>query len=104
MIGLGNWACDVNTMFFSGEVKVRIFDDGGAYGFELNVPGVEIPDVTVVDVKEDGNVLTATTQTSLLPGKNVEITAAFDGDAFEGTLKIPFMGKINLKNGRRTAE
>ena len=26
MIGLGNWACNVNTMFFTGEVKFKIFD------------------------------------------------------------------------------
>ena len=47
MIGLGNWACNVNTMFFSGEAKIKIFDNNGSYGFELDVPGVTVPDIDV---------------------------------------------------------
>ena len=27
----------------------------------------------------------------------------FDGDTFEGVLKIPFVGKVKLKDGRRLA-
>ena len=38
MIGLGKWACNVNTMFFSGEVKIKVFDNNGEYGFELDIP------------------------------------------------------------------
>ena len=35
MIGLGNWACKVNSMFFSGEVKFTISDNDGEYGFDF---------------------------------------------------------------------
>lgn len=104
MIGLGNWACNVNTMFFTGEVKFKIFDDNGKYGFELNVPGITVPDITVKEVKEDGNSVAATVQTSLLPDKDLELNVDFDGDCFDGFLKIPFLGKVKFKNGHRIAE
>ena len=101
MIGLGTWACTVNTMFYSGEVKVKIFDDNGNYGFKLDVPGVTIPDITVEKVTEDGDTVEAVTRTSLLPGKDIDISVTFDGDEFTGFVKIPFIGKIKLKDGRR---
>ena len=104
MIGLGNWACNVNTMFFTGEVKFKIFDDNGKYGFELDVPGITVPDITVKEVKEDGNSVAATVQTSLLPGKDLELNVDFDGDCFDGFLKIPFLGKVKFTNGHRIAE
>ena len=53
MIGLGNWACKVNSMFFSGEVKINIFDNNGTYGFEIDIPDVDIPDIDIKKVEED---------------------------------------------------
>ena len=103
MIGLGNWVCNVSSMVFSGEVKMEIFDDNGSYGFKLDIPNVKIPDVTVKEVKEDGTDVTVTVQTSMLPGKDIVLNATFDGDTFEGVLKIPFVGKVKLKDGRRLA-
>ena len=94
MIGLGKWVCNVSSMLFSGEVKMEIFDDNGSYGFKLDIPNVKIPDVTVKEV---------TVQTSILPGKDIVLNATFDGDTFEGVLKIPFVGKVKLKDGRRLA-
>ena len=29
MIGIGNWGCHVDTMFFKGDVKFTITDNGG---------------------------------------------------------------------------
>lgn len=104
MIGLGKWACNVNTMFFSGEVKINIFDNNGSYGFELDIPGIQIPDITVKSVEEDGDTINAVAQTSLLPGKDVELTVTFDGDDFDGFLKIPFIGKVKFRDGHRIAE
>lgn len=104
MIGLGKWACNVNTMFFSGEVKINVFDDNGSYGFELDIPGIEIPDITIKEVKEEGDTINAVAQTSLLPGKDIELTITFDGDEFDGFLKIPFLGKVKFKDGHRITE
>lgn len=101
MIGLGTWACNVNTMFFSGEAKIKIFDNNGSYGFELNVPGVTVPDIDVKKIEEDDDTITAVVQTSLLPGKDIELTVTFDEDEFDGFVKIPFLGKVKFKDGHR---
>ena len=101
MIGLGTWACNVNTMFFSGEAKIKIFDNNGCYGFELEVPGVTVPDITIKSVEEDDDTITAVVQTSLLPEKDIDLTVTFDGDEFDGFVKIPFLGKVKFKDGHR---
>ncbi len=104
MIGLGKWACSVNTMIFSGDVKFEIFDDNGKYGFNIDMPGVKVPDITVKEVEEDDDTITATVATSLLEGKDITLFVAIDGDTFDGYLKIPFFGKVKLKNGHRITE
>jgi len=104
MIGLGKWACNVNTMFFSGEAKLNIFDNNGSYGFELEVPGVTVPDILVKKIEEDDDTITAVVQTSLLPDKDIDLTVTFDGDEFDGFVKIPFLGKVKFKDGHRIAE
>ena len=104
MIGLGKWACTVNTMFFSGEVKIKVFDDNGKYGFELDLPDVDIPDFDFKSIEEDDDSITAVVQTSLLPGKDIEFYIEFDGDEFDGYVKIPILGKVKFKDGHRIIE
>ncbi len=104
MIGLGKWTCSVNAMFFSGEVKFEIFDDNGKYGFNIDMPGIKIPDITVKSVEEDDDTITATIQTSLLEGKDINLFVSIDGDTFDGYIKIPMLGKVKLKNGHRVTE
>ena len=104
MIGLGKWACSVNTMLFSGEVKFDIFDDNGKYGFNIDLPGIKVPDITIKEVIEDDDTINATVTTSLLDGKEVNLVVTIDGDTFDGYLKVPMFGKIKLKNGRRITE
>ena len=104
MIGLGKWACNVNTMFFSGEAKINVFDNNGTYGFELDVPDINIPAIDIKKVEEDDDTINAVVQTDLLPGKDIELSITFDGDEFDGFLKIPFLGKIKFKDGHRIAE
>ena len=101
MIGLGKWSCRVDTMFFRGEAFFTIFDDNGKYGWSLDVPGIDVPEIEIKDVQEDGNTLTAVANVDLLPGKDIDITATFDGDTVEGLIKIPFIGKIKLKDGKK---
>ncbi len=103
MIGIGKWSCHVDTMFFRGEAFFTIKDNNGVYGWELDVPGVDVPEIEIKDITEDGNTLTAVANVDLLPGKNIDITATFDGDTVEGLIKIPFIGKIKLKDGKRVA-
>ncbi len=104
MIGLGKWACNVNTMFFSGEVKLKVFDNNGSYGFELDLPGVDVPDVDIKEVVEDGDTINAVVGTSLLPDKDINLSVTFDGDEFDGFVKIPFIGKVKFKDGHRIEE
>lgn len=104
MIGLGKWACNVNTMFFSGEVKIKVFDDNGKYGFELDMPDIQTPDIEIKSIEEDDNSITAVVQTSLLPDKDIDFFIEFDGDEFDGFIKIPFLGKVKFKDGHRVAE
>lgn len=104
MIGIGTWMCHVDTMLFKGDAKIKIYDNGGQYGFDLDVKDIDIPDIDVKDIVEDGDTLTATATTSMLPGKEIPITLTFDGDTVEGSLKVPFVGKVKLKNGRKIAD
>ena len=104
MIGIGTWECHVDTMLFKGDARIKIFDNGGQYGFDLDVKDVDIPDLDVKDIVEDGDTLTATATTSMLPGKEIPISLTFDGDTVEGSLKVPFIGKIKLKNGKKIAD
>lgn len=98
MIGIGKWGCHVNTMFFSGDVEMTISDNGGEYAFELELPGVDIPDYTLKSVEEDGNTLHAVVGVSMI-GKDAEVTVTFEGDSFSGVVKIPMLGKVKLKDG-----
>lgn len=104
MIGLGKWACNVNTMFFSGEVKINVFDSNGEYGFEVDIPGVDVPDIEIKSIEEDDDSIFAVVRTSVLPGKDIELSIDFDGDEFDGFMKIPFIGKVKFKDGHRIEE
>lgn len=103
MIGIGTWQCSVDTMFFSGTAEIRVFDKNGEYGFELKVPGVDIPNIDVKEVQEEGNTINAVATTDMLPGKDINISLEFDNDTFTGFLKVPFLGKIKIKDGKKIA-
>lgn len=103
MIGLGTWSCNVDTMFYKGEVTIKIFDNNGEYDFELDIPDMDIPEITVKDVTEDGNTLTAVANVSLLKDKDIPISLTFENDVLNGFLKVPFIGKIKLKEGKKIA-
>lgn len=103
MIGIGTWACKVDTMFFKGEVKFKIYDDNGKYGFDMVIDG-PVPKFEIKNVTEsNGNTLSAIGTVEMLPGKEIEGTLTFNGDKFEGVLKVPFLGKIKLKDGWKVA-
>ncbi len=103
MLGLGKWTGDIETSVMSGSAVVEIKDNNGEYDFSVSIPGAKnIPDFSVYDVKEDGNRLTGKAKVSVLGTLTVEIDVTFTGeDTFTGTLKIPFMGTVPIKNGRK---
>ena len=34
MLGTGTWHLKIGNMFYSGDITLRVFDDGGKYGAE----------------------------------------------------------------------
>ena len=50
-------------------------------------------------IEEDDDTINAVVQTSLLPDKDIDLCVTFDGDEFDGFVKIPFLGKVKFKDG-----
>ena len=103
MIGLGKWACSVDSMFFSGDVALTVVDKNGEYDFVIDLPGIDIPEYVIKSVEEDGNTIKAVVNVPMI-GKDADLNVTFDGDTFTGFLKIPFLGKVKFKNGHRVTE
>ncbi len=103
MIGLGTWTGKVNTMFFSGDVTFTIGEKDGGYDFSMNLPegAAKLPEFSFREIKEEGDTLRAVAEVSLLPGKTVDVQLTFQDDTMNGFLKVPFLGKIDLKNFTR---
>lgn len=104
MIGLGTWQCSVDTMFFSGTATIHVFDNNGEYGFELKVPDIDIPNIYVKEVVEEGNTINAVATTDVLPGKDLTLSLEFNGDTFTGFVKVPFIGKVKIQDGKKIAD
>ena len=101
MIGIGKWSCSIDTMMFRGDAILTIADENGAYSLTVEVPGVTVPEYHVSDFAEDGDTLTAVVTTPLLSGKQIGISLTFDVDTFTGFAKVPLLGKVKFKNGKR---
>ncbi len=104
MIGLGTWEARIDTMFYRGTARVKIYDDNGQYGFEVTVPGVDVPDISVVSIEEEAEHISAVVTTSVLPGKEINLDVDIDGDDLFGFVKVPYFGKVKLKDAHRIAE
>ena len=106
MIGLGTWVTSVNMMIFKGEITVVIADKDGQYDIDFQLPD-KLKDVKIrtYDIVEEGNTLRGKGEITMLPGKELEAEVTFDGDTFEGVLRIPFMKRnIPLKNGHKISD
>jgi len=101
MLGLGTWEFFVDTMFYRGRVLLMVADKDGEYDVSIDIPGENIPDFKVVSIVEEGNTVTGAAQTDLLRGKDIPFSITFDGDSAEGFLKVPFMGKFTMRDGKR---
>ena len=103
MIGIGKWTGKINTMIYSGDVSFSIVDDNGKYGFRFDLPeGVDrVPDYTISNISEKGDMLSAQVEISMLPGKKIDVEMTFDGDTMNGVVKVPFIGKVKLTDFKR---
>ncbi len=105
MIGLGKYKAKINNMFFKGDAIFELELEDGSYEMEIELQGADfdMPDFKLFDAKEDGNTFTAKATTSLLPGKEIDVELTFENDKCNGFLKIPFIGKIKIKDAVKIA-
>lgn len=102
MIGLGKWTGEIHTSIISGSAIVEITDNNGEYDFNVTVPSLKkLPNFTVYDIKENGNQLSGKAEIDLMGKMIVDVSVEINGDTFTGYIKVPFFGKIEIKNGRR---
>lgn len=102
MIGLGKWTGEIHTSIISGNAIVEITDKNGEYDFNVTVPSLKkLPNFTVYDIKEKGNQLSGKAEIDLMGKMKVDVCVEINGDTFTGYIKVPFLGKIEIKNGRK---
>ena len=102
MIGLGTWKFTVDTPIYKGDALLYIKDDGGNYDVKCELVGMDKAGMDAVSVCEEGeNTLTGIAVTNLLKGKDIPFTITFEGGAANGFLKVPFIGKLKLKDGQK---
>jgi len=103
MLGLGTWQFEVDTMFYRGRVLLMVGEKDGEYDISIDIPGMDVPDFKVVSIEAEDNTVTGAAQTDLLRGKDIPFSITFDGDTAEGYLKVPFMGKFTMRDGKKIA-
>ncbi len=92
----------INNMFFKGDAVFGVTCADGKYGMEIDLEGadfempVEITQALVERTEE--NTFMAKAVTELLPDKEIDICLTFEDDVCNGYLKIPFVGKVKIKN------
>ncbi len=102
MIGLGKWSGEIDTSLLSGSATVEISDNNGEYDFSISVPSLKkLPNFRVFDIQEDGNQLSGKAEIDLMGKMIVDVCVEINGDTFTGYFKVPFMGKIEIKNGKK---
>lgn len=102
MIGLGKWTGEIETTMISGSAIVEISDNNGEYDFSVTVPAMKkLPNFKVYDIVEDGNRLSGKAEIDLMGKMNVNISVEINGDTFTGYIQVPFLGKIEIKNGKK---
>lgn len=100
MIGLGKWEAPISTMLFSGTGRMTITDLNGFYHFDFELVGHTLPEITVTEIKEEGNTLSGLGECDMTGGKQLPFSLEFSGDTFSGKIKVPLMGTIKLSGYR----
>lgn len=103
MLGLGKWEFTVDSMLYRGKVLVTVSDKEGNYDVGVDIPGMDsIPPIVIVSIAHEGNDLTGIAKNSALGNKDIPFSFSFtDEDNATGFIKLPMIGKLQLKNGTR---
>lgn len=100
MIDTANkYKAKINNMFFKGDAVFGVTCINGKYGMEIDLEDADydIP-VEITEATEDGEMFIAKATTSLMPDRTVDITLSFENGKCNGFLKIPFIGKVKIKD------
>ncbi len=100
MIGLGKYKVKIDHMFYNGVAVFEIKNDDGNYeiDIELETDDFEMPDIELKDVIEEVDTIIAKAEVDEFPGKLIDVNLTFTDDKCNGFLKIPFVGKIKIKD------
>lgn len=100
MLGIGVWEVPVNSMFLKGVAKITVTDKNGKYDFRFEVPGFDVPEMEISNLKVSGNTLSADATCDMLKGKMLHADVVFEENTCSGVLKGPMGVKIKL-NGKK---
>ncbi len=100
MLGLGMWEVPVNSMFFKGTAKITVIDNDGEYDFRFEVPGFNVPEMDISNLKISGNTLSADATCDMLKGNTLHVEVEFEETTCKGILHGPMGIKIKL-NGTK---
>jgi len=103
MLGLGKWKFKLDTMFYRGDAFLTVGEKDGEYDIGIELVDMNLPEFSYEGLQVEGDTVTGIAHTDLLRGKDIPFTITFEGDTANGFLKVPFMGKIKLKDGERIA-
>lgn len=104
MLGTGTWHLKIGNMFYNGDITLRVFDDGGKYGFEIIEPKINMPEFEIKSLSTVGNHLSATVSAPELRGRDAQLELDFTDTSVSGSAKVPLIGTVTVKEGTRIAE
>ena len=97
-----NSIAHVDGMYYKPRIISKITDNNGEYDFSVTVPSLKkLPNFRVYDIKENGNQLSGKAEIDLMGKMKVDVCVEIHGDTFTGYIKVPFIGNIEIKNGRK---
>ena len=102
MLGTGTWHLKVGNIFYNGDITLRVFDNGGEYGFELIEPKMDIPEIEIKQISTVGNHLSATVTAKELRGRDAQLD--FADTSVSGSAKVPLIGTVAIKEGTKIAD
>ncbi|RJE87725.1 beta-glucosidase BglX [Paenibacillus sp. 1011MAR3C5] len=96
MIGL--WHAIVETPSMKLKLQFKV-SKKAVYTLDMATEPLAIP-IQIDTLSVEGNRLTAKAKAFWMPGEEIEVRLAFQGDVFEGDIYIPAIGKLPLQGAR----
>lgn len=99
MFNTGKYKTYVDQMFYKGYAIFEIEGDDNNYELEIELENVDFEmDVKIVEAEILDNTFIAKATVGILPGKTIDVNLTFEDDKCNGFLKIPFVGKVKIKD------